>query len=165
MPRNVQTMADLRRELGISLERHERLRRERLNSIVRSIEYAMEGGADEIAAVLDSLSQGERSDLYDHFPNFLASLQGASSLEDLMAITRGVSALRSKLVGSPARSTGEANLARHALVFAKAPNSRRSDVVADLALVESPPESLVGVIALWFRIQLRLLVRRVWRRT
>lgn len=158
-------MADLLREQAISHERHERLRSERLRSIVYSIERAMDGGAEEVSAVLQSLSQSERSDLYDHFPKFLASLQGASSLEEMMAVTRGVNALRSKLVKSSVRSASESNLARHALVFARAPNSRRADVVADLARVESPPDTLFGVIALWVRIHLKVLARRVWRRT
>lgn len=165
MPRNVYTMADLKREQRISLERHERLRSERLRSIIYSIERAMDGGAEEVSAVLQSLTHSERSDLYDHFPKFLASLQGASSLEEMMAVTRGVNALRSRSAQSSARSASESNLARHALVFAKAPHARRTEVVADLALVESPPETLFGVIALWVRIHLKVLVRRVWRRT
>lgn len=122
-------------------------------------------GAEEISTVLQSLSESERRDLYDHFPTFLTSLQSASSLEELMAITRGVSALRSRVSIGTDRRSGDNHLARHALAFAKAPNANRSDVVADLALVENPPSSFAGVVGLWIKIQYRVLVRRLWRRT
>lgn len=165
MPEIIRSISDIEKKAARSRERHERLRAERLSQIVSSIERAMLEGAEEISAVLQSLSESERKDLYDHFPTFLTSLQSASSLEELMAITRGVSALKSRVAAAADRAAGDHHLARHALAFAKAPNANRCDVVADLALVENPPSSLAGVVGLWIRIQYRVLVRRVWRRT
>ncbi len=165
MAEDIRTFSDIENKAARTRKRHERLRAERLSEIVGSIERAMGEGADEISVVLQSLSESERKDLYDHFPAFLTSLHGASSLEDLMAITRGFIALRTRVSSLSERPSGDHHLARHALAFAKAPNADRSAVVADLALVENPPSSLVGVLGLWIRIQFRVAVRRLWRRT
>lgn len=168
MSSETRSLSDLERDARNARERHERLRELRLQEIIASIERAMKDGADEISVVLKSLSDRERKDLFDHFPQFLASLEAASSLVDLMAITRGVSALRSKAATGSVQSSKDVDLARHALVFAKAPNSSRDEIVSDLRLIDSPPDTLAGVIVLWMRIQVRALlrkVRRVRRRT
>lgn len=160
----IRSLSDLSREAKNARERHERLRAARLQEIIGAIERAMRDGADEISSVLQSLSERERKDLFDHFPRFLSSLQSASSLEELMAITRGVSALRSKVAVGSAQTSKDVQLARHALVFAKAPNAPRREIVSELERLDSPPETLVGALSLWLRVHVRVFWRKVRRR-
>ncbi|PZR95204.1 MAG: hypothetical protein DI537_05310 [Stutzerimonas stutzeri] len=160
----VRSISDIDRKLTRARERHELLRAERLREIVCSIEAAMNEGAEEISSVLQTLSEGERKDLYDHFPAFLSSLHSAASLEDLMAITRGVTALRGRVLTPADRPARDMHLSRHALAFAKAPNADRAEVVRDLALLARPPETLAGALWLWFKVHGRLMARRFVRR-
>lgn len=146
--RRVRSLLELRRLARQAGERHAALRRTRLGEIGEALEIAVGRGGQSVAGVMARLSPRERDDLLTHFPEVLARLQGAKSIEELSAFGRGLAAAR--------RSGGwRPPLTREARVVAIAGSRARRpapEVLRDLLAIEDAAErGLWPLLVAWMR--------------
>lgn len=134
------------------------MRRARLLEISATIEAAIQQGRGKVGHVLETLSERERSDLINHFPEILDRLAGARSLGEMGQVLQGAKALLSQ---SRERrlSEGDLGLALRAFVAARVPESKQRETWEKLREIEHA--SREGVLKLtWLWARYRLLGKR-----
>lgn len=142
--------------------RHERLREQRRHDLTVAIEAALDRGADDIAAVLSSLSRRDRDDLIEVFPQLFAKLSRTSSADEMRAVMIGVRALRRTASADPsARSAAIVRLSRAALATASVDPDHRPQLADKLREIdEAPGPRQLSWLWLGYRIRAGLAALR-----